>query len=237
MLVFLFFPTFYAMVRKLLTGENQSMHPILSLSLLIVCMAAVVALISSLCVSRKKPMPTTSQPKSTEDLEVVTVLPNEATKTETTITEATMEPPSAAILVESDNAKESQLPLPPPPGMPHLKGAASYHYRSSPSTPPDRKLLSSMSLRVQGLGGMRQLSKREETSHEKKRDKKLKHEDSIWKKTIILGERCRVPDEDDTLVFDEKGNRISTYHPKTPSSLPVSRQTSAIDPDAIPSSR
>lgn len=181
-------------------------------------------------------MPTTSQPKATEDVDVVTASPNEATTTETTIAEATMEPPSVA-LVESDNTKEPQLPLPPPPGMPHFKGSASYHHRSSSSASSERKLLSSMSVRVQGLGGMRQLSKREETSHEKKRDKKLKHEDSVWKKTIILGERCRVPDEDDdTVVYDEKGNRISTYHPKMPSSLPVSRQTSSIDPDAIPSS-
>ncbi|KAI8530909.1 hypothetical protein RHMOL_Rhmol11G0096800 [Rhododendron molle] len=224
------------MGRKLLAVENQSIHPILSLSLLIACMAAIVAFISSLCVSRKKPMPTTSQPKATEDVDVVTASPNEATTTETTIAEATMEPPSVA-LVESDNTKEPQLPLPPPPGMPHFKGSASYHHRSSSSASSERKLLSSMSLRVQGLGGMRQPSKREETSHEKKRDKKLKHEDSVWKKTIILGERCRVPDEDDdTVVFDEKGNRISTYHPKMPSSLPVSRQTSSIDPDAIPSS-
>lgn len=217
------------MGRKLLTGENRSIHPIISLSLLIACMAAIVALISSLCISRKKPVPTTSQPKTTQDLKVATASPNKATTIETT-----MEAPSAA-LVESDNTKEQpQLPLPPPPGMTQLRGSASYHYRSSSSASSERKLLSSMSVRVQGGGGMRQMSRKEESSHDKKRDKKLKHEDSIWKKTIILGERCRVPDEDDTVVYDEKGNRISTYHPKTPSSLPVSRQTSFIDPDAIP---
>ncbi|KAH7835210.1 hypothetical protein Vadar_023913 [Vaccinium darrowii] len=198
-------------------------------------MAAIVALISSLCISRKKPVPTTSQPKTTQDLKVATASPKEATTIETTMTEAaTMEAPSAA-LGESDNTKERpQLPLPPPPGMTQLRGSASYHYRSSSSASSERKLLSSMSVRAQGGGGMGQMSRKEESSHDKKRDKKLKHEDSVWKKTIILGERCRVPDEDDTVVYDEKGNRISTYHPKTPSSLPVSRQTSFIDPDAIP---
>uniref|UniRef100_A0A5K0VTZ3 Uncharacterized protein n=1 Tax=Nymphaea colorata TaxID=210225 RepID=A0A5K0VTZ3_9MAGN len=62
--------------------------------------------------------------------------------------------------------------------------------------------------------------------------------DLIWKKQIILGERCRVPpsggeDEDDVPVYDEHGFRIAPYHPRTPRSLPVSRTTSVIDMSAI----
>ncbi|KAL7205313.1 hypothetical protein ACSBR2_018290 [Camellia fascicularis] len=63
------------------------------------------------------------------------------------------------------------------------------------------------------------------------------HEDSILKKTIILGEKCKVPDENDTILYDEKGNMTSTYHLKTPNSLALSRQTSSIDLEAIPRSR
>lgn len=39
---------------------------------------------------------------------------------------------------------------------------------------------------------------------------KLKHEDSIWMKTIILGEKCRVPDEEEgAIIYEGKGKRIS----------------------------
>ncbi|PSS01259.1 Phosphatidylinositol 3,4,5-trisphosphate 5-phosphatase [Actinidia chinensis var. chinensis] len=232
------------MGRKLLIGENPSVHPIVSLSLLIAFMAAIVTLISSLCVSRKKSPPhSASQRKTTENPEVANSPQNEATTTTTTDTTMEPEPPSAThiakdVATQPQTGEEPQLPLPPPPGMTHLRAASSCHYRMS-SSASESKLLSSMSMRVQGGGGMgsRQQSRREEQQHEKKRgDKKLKHEDSIWKKTIILGEKCRVPDEDDTILYDEKGNRISTYHPKNPGSLPMSRQSSYIDPDAIPSS-
>ncbi|KAF5938413.1 hypothetical protein HYC85_022672, partial [Camellia sinensis] len=205
--------------------------------------------------------------------------------------------------------EESQLTLPPPPGMPHLRGAISYHNRTD-SPASQRKVSLSMSIRAQGGGEIYRRScrriwkplrrcgsltistifsdpaealveeedhrrqwvfRRERERHQrrteedhrrqrgsaavavaicagggelspkedptnKRQDKNLIHEDSIWKKTIILGERCRVLDEDDTILYDENGNRISAYHPKTPSSLALSRQTSSIDPEAIPSS-
>nr|GLL37973.1 uncharacterized protein LOC109190921 [Ipomoea trifida] len=66
---------------------------------------------------------------------------------------------------------------------------------------------------------------------DKKRDKKLKHEDSVWKKTIILGEKCRVHhDSEEEIVLDEDGNRITPYRPKTSAAPPsMSRQSSAVD--------
>ncbi|KAK4372918.1 hypothetical protein RND71_008302 [Anisodus tanguticus] len=69
------------------------------------------------------------------------------------------------------------------------------------------------------------------------RDKKSnKDEDSILKKQIILGEKCKVPadEDDDTILYDEDGNRISAYHPKPPIGLIISRQSSNIEEDAIP---
>lgn len=57
-------------------------------------------------------------------------------------------------------------------------------------------------------------------------------EESVWMKTIILGEKCRVPnsddDDEDMVVYDERGNKKRMYHPKTPRSLPVSRTNSFI---------
>lgn len=55
-------------------------------------------------------------------------------------------------------------------------------------------------------------------------------EELVWRKRIILGERCRVPSSDDEdeemVVYDDKGNKQRNYHPKTPRSLPVSRTSS-----------
>uniref|UniRef100_A0A5B7B379 Uncharacterized protein n=2 Tax=Davidia involucrata TaxID=16924 RepID=A0A5B7B379_DAVIN len=212
------------MGRKIPIGENPSIHPVLSLSLFVACIAATIAIISSLCGAlwRKK---STSQHKTRENSDVASPPPNEATPPPTTVTAVGLEDTK-----DRTSPQNEEPPLPPPPGM--LRG----HYRSH-STASRRRLSFSLSMRLPG-GGLvsRQQSRRELEQHDKKRDKKLNHEDSIWKKTIILGEKCRVPDEDeDAILYDEKGNRISTYHPKVPTSLPVSRQTSFIDLDAIPS--
>lgn len=75
-------------------------------------------------------------------------------------------------------------------------------------------------------------ARREE--NQQRKPEKMKQEDSVWMKTIILGERCRIPNEEDAVLYDDKGNRISTYHPKTPRSLPVSRSSSYINSDALP---
>ncbi|PIN13234.1 hypothetical protein CDL12_14150 [Handroanthus impetiginosus] len=128
-------------------------------------------------------------------------------------------------LRSSDNPEDHRQPpahdeqqlLPPPPGRQQLR-AASCHHQHQRSSSAASKLMSSMSMRVLGGGGG---SRREE--------KKLEHEDSIWKKTIILGEKCRIPDEeDDAILYDENGNRISTYHPKhNGNSISFSRQNSS----------
>lgn len=61
---------------------------------------------------------------------------------------------------------------------------------------------------------------------------------AVWMKTIILGEKCRVScdggDEDNGVIFEAKdGKKITAYHPRTLSSLPLSRQCSLIDHDAV----
>nr|GMD47592.1 Phosphatidylinositol 3,4,5-trisphosphate 5-phosphatase [Ipomoea batatas] len=121
--------------------------------------------------------------------------------------------------------------------------SASYHYRSSSqassllaSPAAHKKLVASMSMKVGGQG-TRHTSKKDDVfaggvaMGDKKRDKKLKHEDSVWKKTIILGEKCRVHhDSEEEIVLDEDGNRITPYRPKTSAAPPsMSRQSSAVD--------
>ncbi|KAJ0090801.1 hypothetical protein Patl1_13879 [Pistacia atlantica] len=74
--------------------------------------------------------------------------------------------------------------------------------------------------------------------YEKRKGKLKSGEDnSVWRKTIILGEKCRPDDDDDIMIYDNNGNRISTYHKKTndQSNHSLSRANSFIDPSSIPS--
>ncbi|XAR70778.1 hypothetical protein NMG60_11027762 [Bertholletia excelsa] len=231
------------MGRTIPMAENPSINPILSLYLFAASAAAVMALVSSLCISRKKsPSPTASHRKTEENLDGTAFESPHAPPLDGDV--ATAEPPRPPFGMTAETEKAAndldeevgeKRPLPPPPGMSQLRGTTSYNFRStsvSTSMSMQAKLKKSLSLRVQGGGlglasGMRQLSRLENR-------KQLKHEDSIWKKAIILGDKCR-PEDDDTIVYDEKGRPVSTYHPKAPCSVAISRQESSIDQDAIPS--
>lgn len=209
------------MGRKIPIAEGPSNnHHLISFSLFIVCIAATMAVISVLCgsFSRKK----SSTPSEVDNARTE----NSQLGISSNGKDASHKPQAE---VESSKAAEKeddeqQGPLPPPPAMQHIR-AASYHHRSNSTASSHGKLSSSMSVRLLGNAIA--------TRMEEKKEKKLKREDSVWKKTIILGEKCRVPQEDDdTILYDEKGNRISTYHPKTPSTaLSMSRQNSG---DAVP---
>ncbi|CAL9189145.1 unnamed protein product [Musa hybrid cultivar] len=63
-------------------------------------------------------------------------------------------------------------------------------------------------------------------------------EDTIWKKTIILGEKCKVgsdEEEEEMVVLDENGNRQRSYRPRSPRSQQTSRNNSFAYPDETPS--
>ncbi|CAA2989273.1 Hypothetical predicted protein [Olea europaea subsp. europaea] len=219
-----FFIIFTAMGRKIPIAESSSNnHHLISFSLFIVCIAATMAVISSLCgsLSRKKPPRPSEVDNANTENSQLDISSNG--KDASNKSPGEVEPSQAS----QPEDIEQQRPLPPPPFMQH-KRAASYHHRSNSTASSHGKLSSSMSMRVLGNA----ISSRKE----EKKEKKLKHEDSVWKKTIILGEKCRVPQEDDdTILYDEKGNRISTYHQKTPSTVfSMSRQNSGINSDAVP---
>ncbi|CAL9182851.1 unnamed protein product [Musa hybrid cultivar] len=60
-------------------------------------------------------------------------------------------------------------------------------------------------------------------------------EDTIWKKTIILGEKCKVgsdDEEEEMVAVDENGNRQRSYRPR---SQQTSRNNSFAYPDETPS--
>lgn len=191
-------------VEKLTSSSS-----IISISLLIACIVATFVVVSSLCsLSLKKKK--SSKKKSNEPV-------NSRINTVTEDTKLKRKS-SYKSLPESSERPRS------PPKLKHAR-SSSYHFQTSASF---GKLTSSMSTRLQGgMNSLRQSSVREDRFKEWK-EKTFKHEDSIWKKQIILGDKCRVPDdEDDTILYDENGDRYVTYHPKKPATLPsFSRQGS-----------
>ncbi|KAJ8459875.1 hypothetical protein OPV22_032801 [Ensete ventricosum] len=73
------------------------------------------------------------------------------------------------------------------------------------------------------------------TSRRERHGKGNDSEDSLWKKTIILGEKNRISTDDEEEVVDENGNRQRHYHPRTPRSQQTSRNNSFAHPDETPS--
>ncbi|KAI9106511.1 hypothetical protein K1719_022039 [Acacia pycnantha] len=60
-------------------------------------------------------------------------------------------------------------------------------------------------------------------------------EDSVWMKTIILGGKCQVPeDEEEAVIYEKKGKKVEAYHPRTKSSTSFSNISSiSIDADEL----
>ncbi|KAF5175247.1 hypothetical protein FRX31_035170 [Thalictrum thalictroides] len=204
-----------------------SIHPVVSFSLLTAFVAATIVVIAALCGARarsrkSKPL---SSPSSTLDTANVET-------TATTSTAAKLPPPSpppTKLAVETDNPPEVQQELPS-----ILTQKANETSEALTVKRHRRKLSASLSMKAGGMALARMLSRKEE--HQQVKQKQSKPEDSIWTKKILLGEKCRVPDEDDDAIFyDERGNRLSSYPVKTPRSVPVSRSNSFIDKDSLPS--
>ncbi|KAJ0090802.1 hypothetical protein Patl1_13878 [Pistacia atlantica] len=201
-------------------------------------MAATFAMISSLCVRRKKSVsPSMSADKlkssasaSPQNLYDVT--------SAMTCTETSMIPPSplpsppqaqatssSALECEGNSANNveqvitDQLPL--PPAMKKLTEA--YSCSNIPTESSVQKTETSVSMKMsRTLSSLKNQDK-------KKKGKFKSDQDSVWTKPILLGERCR-PDEEDAIIYDNEGNKISTYsHKKTRSNYSLSRTNSFID--------
>ncbi|TMX00291.1 hypothetical protein EJD97_001065 [Solanum chilense] len=217
------------MGRKIgLGGEVHPNHPIIYFLFLTAWVVAIVGIVSSLCGLLERIKGSSEGEIKEKATQVVSTSPNETENTDDQeLTDKTSR--------TDDEENILQQPLPPPPAM---RAVASHNLRTNSMAAPtrsnsslktlQRKLSTSMSMKT--FSGA--LSHRHD-----KINSKLKHEDSIWKKQIILGEKCKVPnqdDDDDTILYDEDGNRISTYHPKQLNVMSMSRQSSEIDPNAIP---
>ncbi|KAK7283191.1 hypothetical protein RIF29_12562 [Crotalaria pallida] len=145
--------------------------------------------------------------------------------------------------IETENNKTKGLPLPPAMQQPKDSLPTSTMMNRTTS---ERRSSFSLSLKVpRSFSVARNRDHNKSFSLAKNWDQnqnlhqkednikgKLRAEDSVWMKTIILGEKC-VPGEEDPVIYEGKGKRISAYHPKNSSSISISRQVSFIDPDAF----
>lgn len=195
------------MVRNFPTRESSPHNPLPSYTINVAFVAAIVTLVSSLCGIKKKKH-RTSSPLTTRE-------PSADEETQT-----------FEVRIQEKRDNPPLLDLPPPPAIRSLRASSSYQDLSNSNVTSQKgKLSTSMSMK--SIRSFKKASKREE-KHEKN---KLSHEDSLWKKTIILGEKCRVPDdEEEPVVYDEKGMRIPTFHRKQ-TGLNISRLNSTFESD------
>lgn len=222
-------------------------------------MAALFGMIANMCGlrSRRKGLPIeeSSGSKDNKTQETTTSHP---TMTSTSLSPPpSIIPPTNNTSTTNESEDITDKPLPPPPAAtfgennipilnnkrsppPHIDKSSSLHTYISKSASTRRKLSTSISMMRLPRG--KSVKHREKGIiiedhnyhhiHLRHKDKKLKHEDSLWTKKILLGEKCRVPIEDeDTILYDENGNRISSFSSKTAqsSNIPFSRSYSSID--------
>ncbi|PON96003.1 hypothetical protein TorRG33x02_082510 [Trema orientale] len=231
------------MGRRIPTSEIHLIHPVISFSLLAAGMAAAIAIISGLCGvrCRRKSSSSSTPPTSKSNKKEPFAPPSTTT---------IMTPPSSSSSQTVESHKNEvrekddiihQLPLPPSKMI--KRATRTYSFKGMTKSTSDRNIAASLSMKVTRSFSMARSSwehNKEESknnvNHGGKKAGKLKmdHQDSIWMKTIILGEKCKVPDEEEeAVIYEGKGKKISAYHPRTASSLSISRQCSFIDQEAI----
>lgn len=230
------------MARSTITPSNPTSahHFIAALPLplfFIVCVAAIVAVVGALCGSHHiwgEKSEKRTKKKNVEET-ASTVAPSKLTSSATA---PLLEGRKGGVVQEGDaqqrlkeikvvsqahkiEAPESLLyPLPLPAGSMSGRSVLPVSPMSRPAS-SHRRISKSLSVKLPGFSRIRSTKATDEC---------------IWKKAIILGEKCRVPGEDgdEAVLYDEKGNRVVAYAARTPRSVPVSRTPSFIDTSAIP---
>ncbi|KAJ3683631.1 hypothetical protein LUZ60_013858 [Juncus effusus] len=196
--------------------SNFSIHDILTIVFAVVSVAVILSIVSSLCSSCHK-RPKTPKSPSPNKTSPLNHNPNPNPNPNSDFAEATAQvleltnstPPQreerTVIGITPDVATHGPIP---PTVLPSSSSVSS----------SKRRLSISLSTR---LPDMMRMSRKEQKQLDA-------GEDTIWKKTIILGERCRVPSDD-----EEEGG-VKNYRPRTPRSRPISRTNSFANHDVAP---
>ncbi|GAB2286264.1 hypothetical protein Dimus_020683 [Dionaea muscipula] len=207
-----------------------SNYPSLSLSFHVTCMAFLIAAIGGLCGRRSRKNEASEEKETNKAINASTIpLHTPSQRNTIEISKAPHEvdiqkslplPPAVVALElgEGDGVADWKI-------APKIDRSSTLHNYMSKSA-SRRKLSGSISMKISGATSM---GLRLEDPQ-----KKLKHEDSIWTKKILLGEKCRLPTED----VDEDGLRDireKEVTKVTVQSQPVSRTNSSVDQEAGPS--
>ncbi|CAL0332918.1 unnamed protein product [Lupinus luteus] len=201
---------------------------------------ASIAIITTLCsvrFRRKSEEPTTLSDSSEMEMDLSASNSPSSTRKATTpisLEQQQQQQPRTSAATEMDNNGNmlmKELPLPP---------AMQVHNDSNipinvKRTTSERRVSFNMSLKLPRSFSM---VKNKDQHHNKEDDEigkkaKLKPDESVWMKTIILGEKCNPDEEEDAIIYERKGKKISAYHPKKSTSMSLSRQWSSIDPEAL----
>lgn len=209
-------------------------YSIVSLSFHMAWMAAIVATITVLCIRRKAKHSKHQSSHSSHNSKVKTsqavkksIMLDKSSPTIPMTTQEILQAGRTSWIVESDQEgnnenvqdnvtkRQAIKELPPPPTMKTLRETSSYN--NLIRNVSMQRFEKSLSIKIS-----RSVSMRHHHHSNKKRGKLKVDQDSVWSKAIILGEKCRPDDEDDTIFYDNKGNKISPYHKKTQSNFSAS---------------
>lgn len=215
------------MGRMIPLDGDPIIHPVLPFSLLLAGMAATIAIITGLCGFLRKRPPDLSAPPAAETPEFDIPPTNAAEPSLPPTQEAT-----ASTALEAETSEEAIKELPPPPGMRALKETYSCNNFMTKSA-STRKLSSTLS--VSSTLNISMKHARSISVSKIREKRRSKAEDSIWTKTIILGEKCKVStdddDDDNGVIYNGKLNSVSPYNPRAPRSMSMSRTISLRNPD------
>ncbi|CAJ1972916.1 unnamed protein product [Sphenostylis stenocarpa] len=246
------------MGRKVPNENNTTLiDPFLYVAFCMVGLATSITIITALCIVRFRRKSSPPSAMSNHDShEVLNVLNESTIPPTTTLNHEHPSTSEGSIMQNTRQTQNSdtlvkELPLPPA-----LQQHPNVEPRFVKSARSERRLSFNLSKKNprslsvtrnwdqkggKGGGGLKGSWKTDESVWMKTKEKlkadesvwmktkgKLKRDDSVWMKTIILGGKC-VPDEEgDVVIYEDKGKKISAYHPRKPSSISLSRQGSYI---------
>jgi len=228
------------MGRRVPLGNISLIHPFLHFSLFAASFAATIAIITTICSFRfrrkSEPIPPKAEPLDTTNDLNKSSPPSTAVDTKESVSskhehEHENSPPIEKTETDNNDFMIKELPL--PPAMLHPK--ESFSSNNMKRVTSERRTSFSLSIKMPTLPRNLSIAKNWDHLKEEKFKPLVKTEESVWMKTIILGDKCVPDEEDDPVIFEGKGKKISAYHPKTISSMSmsISRQNSFHDSDAL----
>lgn len=226
-------------------SDNISLiHHFLYFSFLIASFTATIAIITAICSVRFRrkssspppPSPTVDPLNKSKDLNPSSSPPPITAETiSNSENVSSIEKSENNITTETENNEEVQikeLPLPPAMLVPKEPSLLCNNNNNFKKVASERRASFSLSLKMpRSLSVARNWDHKGKVKIEDSVFFGKKTEESVWMKTIILGEKCVPDEEDDPVIYEGKGKKISAYHPKSYST--ISRQNSFLDADVF----